>query len=734
MKFQMRQDPGSGQFSFQLLSADDQLLLSSVNFADREECTEAIRTAIDRLDESDRFETLTAGNETVVVLSDSDGRELARSAGFASADAANDAINSWVDTAAGIEDYEVTFSRTAAEPTFPFQRTVQIPIEDMYDFNRLSTSGRSGFELYQNDDSKLYFFHYNDSDGQAFLYSRGFKTVSQRKSRIASVIKNAALEGRYERVEEGGQHYFILKARNGQEIARSRMFSSLSALNASIDYIRGDAPGYAEEYVKPKRKKSVGDKNQYNFVRASMSGAAGFEAFRHDDKQWYFHFNDDDGNAILYGQGYGSEKNRDNGIRSVIRNSGNPARYQIKEEGGQFYFILRAGNRQEIARSRMFANQEDAERWILYLQRSVPGAAALYGVTLQPRASEESETFTLHIDRPEGDDDDTALLGAAAIGGAGMIGGDGDDETVEVPRDDTTEEITLIEPPADDTADDITATSPPAAEEDDTTVGGFVPADDVTERTPPPVASTPPPSDSDERSGCMRWLPWILALLFILLLLWLLTRGCSDTDPANRTKSDTEMTTPGSGDLMSGESETDEDMSDAAGGSQEKPAEPEPEPEPPKPLGPDGAALGFAPGSMLAKMADWLSDPSASLPKTFVMDKVTFGRNSSRLKQPAFAEIDGLVRLMKAYPNLKLAFYGHRDALENPNYIDPDDQGRISLSDIRARCLYRKVAERGISTSRLSMKGFGADQPLVDNNSAGNRVKNRRIEIEVTAR
>ena len=398
MKFQMREDSGSGQFAFQLLSASDEVLLTSRSFGNRDACTDAIRTTIEQLAEADHFQTLADGGQTVVVLNDSAGGELARSEGFATAAAAREAIANWVETAGDTEDYQVTLQREAAEPAFPFQRGTQIPIEDMYDFERLSTSGRSGFELYQNEDSKLYFFHYNDSDGRAFLYSRGFKTISQRKSRIASVIKNASLEGRYERIEDNGQHYFILKARNGQEIARSRRFASLAALNASIDYIRGDAPSHAEEYVKPKRKKPVGDKNQYNFARASMSGAAGFEAFRHDDKQWYFHFNDDDGKALLYGQGYGSEKNRDNGIRSVIRNSGNPARYQIKADSAVNSTLSCAPVivRKLPGAAGLQAGNE-AERWVLYMQNAGPlGSSAVWRFAATTHNGRERNIYPAH--------------------------------------------------------------------------------------------------------------------------------------------------------------------------------------------------------------------------------------------------------------------------------------------------------------------------------------------------
>ncbi len=98
--------------------------------------------------------------------------------------------------------------------------------------------------------------------------------------------------------------------------------------------------------------------DNYDFTRKSESGLAGFENFfNSDNSKFYFHFNDEDGNALLYSQSYATEKGRDKGIKSLTANLVNSSRYEVKTDE-KFYFVIRAGNHQEIARSRFFDEKE----------------------------------------------------------------------------------------------------------------------------------------------------------------------------------------------------------------------------------------------------------------------------------------------------------------------------------------------------------------------------------------
>ena len=97
----------------------------------------------------------------------------------------------------------------------------------------------------------------------------------------------------------------------------------------------------------------------YDFSEPSLTGKPGFELFKSQkDNRYYFHFNNPLGKAILYSQAYASPEARDNGVRSVAKNAALLNRFEKKKENNAFYFILRAGNRQEIARSPYFDYEE----------------------------------------------------------------------------------------------------------------------------------------------------------------------------------------------------------------------------------------------------------------------------------------------------------------------------------------------------------------------------------------
>jgi outer membrane protein OmpA-like peptidoglycan-associated protein len=78
---------------------------------------------------------------------------------------------------------------------------------------------------------------------------------------------------------------------------------------------------------------------------------AGLAKFTHKNGQHYFVWYDDKGEVLMRSEGYATTTARDNGMASVAKNRDNQERYSIEQAHGVYFVVLKAGNRQEIARS-----------------------------------------------------------------------------------------------------------------------------------------------------------------------------------------------------------------------------------------------------------------------------------------------------------------------------------------------------------------------------------------------
>ncbi|HHM21505.1 MAG TPA: DUF1508 domain-containing protein, partial [Bacteroidetes bacterium] len=94
------------------------------------------------------------------------------------------------------------------------------------------------------------------------------------------------------------------------------------------------------------------------------------------DNQSYFQFIGDDDQVVLNSQGYAGKEDRNNGVRSVVANAGNPDRYERHTANGKHYFTIKAANGQEIARSVQYDNEADMETAIALAIKEIPAIAS----------------------------------------------------------------------------------------------------------------------------------------------------------------------------------------------------------------------------------------------------------------------------------------------------------------------------------------------------------------------
>jgi len=75
-------------------------------------------------------------------------------------------------------------------------------------------------------------------------------------------------------------------------------------------------------------------------------------------------------------------------------------------------------------------------------------------------------------------------------------------------------------------------------------------------------------------------------------------------------------------------------------------------------------------------------------------------------------------------PASNVTVIGHTDSTGSDAVNNP-----LSLN--RAASVRDYVAARGVASSRIAIEGRGSREPLVANDTAANRAKNRRVEIFV---
>jgi uncharacterized protein YegP (UPF0339 family) len=114
----------------------------------------------------------------------------------------------------------------------------------------------------------------------------------------------------------------------------------------------------------------------------------GFISFKGEDGKFYFAWLDEDGKEIrMRGEGYPSSGARDNGIESVMRNRDLEERYSTEEVDGKWFTILKAGNRQEIARSCPKDDMAAALAWFPGARKAALAAAAAAAAALAAAAA-----------------------------------------------------------------------------------------------------------------------------------------------------------------------------------------------------------------------------------------------------------------------------------------------------------------------------------------------------------
>ncbi|MGO4818899.1 OmpA family protein [Flavobacterium sp. W22_SRS_FP1] len=88
---------------------------------------------------------------------------------------------------------------------------------------------------------------------------------------------------------------------------------------------------------------------------------------------------------------------------------------------------------------------------------------------------------------------------------------------------------------------------------------------------------------------------------------------------------------------------------------------------------------------------------------------IYFDTDKSLIRQNAKKELDKIVEIMNQYPQIKLEIGSHTDSRESKSY-------NMNLSQRRADSTLNYLVAKGIEKSRLTAKGYGESQPVINCN------------------
>jgi outer membrane protein OmpA-like peptidoglycan-associated protein/outer membrane protein assembly factor BamB len=116
-----------------------------------------------------------------------------------------------------------------------------------------------------------------------------------------------------------------------------------------------------------------------------------------------------------------------------------------------------------------------------------------------------------------------------------------------------------------------------------------------------------------------------------------------------------------------------------------------------------------------------------SLPKAvkgtgFTVDSIHYKTGSANLEPNSIPTLNKLLEMMNENPDLKIEIEGHTDSTGS-------DEFNMTLSDLRAEAVASWLIQNGVSSKRISTKGYGETNPVADNSTEEGRRKNRRTEI-----
>ena len=112
---------------------------------------------------------------------------------------------------------------------------------------------------------------------------------------------------------------------------------------------------------------------------------------------------------------------------------------------------------------------------------------------------------------------------------------------------------------------------------------------------------------------------------------------------------------------------------------------------------------------------------------SWILKNIFFDIDQYDLKSESKVELEKLKEFLNRNPTLTIEIGGHTDNQGSRSH-------NIELSKNRAKAVSDWLIMNKISKNRLSYKGYADDEPIMSNEIADGRSKNRRTEFKITGK
>ena len=136
-------------------------------------------------------------------------------------------------------------------------------------------------------------------------------------------------------------------------------------------------------------------------------------------------------------------------------------------------------------------------------------------------------------------------------------------------------------------------------------------------------------------------------------------------------------------------------------------------------------ALDFCDGTPPRVKVDYTGCPQLSTGQCralWAFNEIVFDVGTANITPTARKQLDDMAAVMDANPKLDFIVEGHTDDMGSR-------AENMDLSQTRAQTVVGYLVSKGISSLRLTAKGYGATQPVADNHTWLGRSKNRRVQF-----